>query len=51
MPQMAPLNWLMLFMYFILLFLMFCIMNYSFINYSPTSSKIKKLIKNMNWKW
>nr|ALO76682.1 ATP synthase F0 subunit 8 [Alleculinae sp. ENSP01] len=51
MPQMAPLNWLMLMIMFSLILVTFNIMNfYSFPN------KLKKLgkkfsKKNINWKW
>nr|YP_010587278.1 ATP synthase F0 subunit 8 [Allobaccha apicalis]WAB45758.1 ATP synthase F0 subunit 8 [Allobaccha apicalis] len=53
MPQMAPISWLSLFIFFSLIFIMFNLMNY-FI-YTPLSSKSKnfnKIITNsMNWKW
>nr|YP_009469747.1 ATP synthase F0 subunit 8 [Sceptuchus simplex]AVE15713.1 ATP synthase F0 subunit 8 [Sceptuchus simplex] len=52
MPQMMPLNWLMLFTFFGVMLLMFNVMNY----YSPyklpsTSTSIKTLTKSMSWKW
>nr|AVN67756.1 ATP synthase F0 subunit 8 [Neostylopyga rhombifolia]WAX39353.1 ATP synthase F0 subunit 8 [Neostylopyga rhombifolia] len=52
MPQMMPLSWLMLFMFFSMMFLLFNIMNY----FSHNPMKIfgeKKMInmKSMNWKW
>nr|YP_009919003.1 ATP synthase F0 subunit 8 [Orthonevra geniculata]QMP96583.1 ATP synthase F0 subunit 8 [Orthonevra geniculata] len=53
MPQMAPINWLTLFITFSLIFIMFNIMNY-FI-YSPMTPKSKNtnkiIMKSMNWKW
>nr|YP_010895018.1 ATP synthase F0 subunit 8 [Callicera aenea]WJW73531.1 ATP synthase F0 subunit 8 [Callicera aenea] len=53
MPQMAPINWLSLFLLFSLIFILFNMMNY-FI-YLPTTPKHKNLDKinknSMNWKW
>nr|WKU84061.1 ATP synthase F0 subunit 8 [Orthoprosopa multicolor] len=53
MPQMAPINWLSLFLLFSFIFILFNIMNY-FI-YLPLTTKSKsfnKIITNsMNWKW
>nr|ARH54510.1 ATP synthase F0 subunit 8 [Nosodendron fasciculare] len=52
MPQMAPLNWMLLFFMFIIIFMLFNSMNYFMFKYS-----IKKLFKyNKNsilnyWKW
>uniref|UniRef100_A0AAU6QFM0 ATP synthase F0 subunit 8 n=1 Tax=Nepsalus decorillus TaxID=2950594 RepID=A0AAU6QFM0_9NEOP len=52
MPQMSPLSWWMLFMYFIMLMLMFSIMNYYIFFYTMTKKdSIKLKIKSMNWKW
>nr|ALO76851.1 ATP synthase F0 subunit 8 [Timarcha goettingensis] len=51
MPQMMPLNWLILFIYFIMVFLMFNILNfYSFIYKIKLSDNLKNKIK-FNWKW
>nr|UFZ13846.1 ATP synthase F0 subunit 8 [Neochauliodes fraternus] len=52
MPQMAPLNWLILFIFFIILFIMFNIMNYFMISPTPDSSSSQNL-KNfpLTWKW
>nr|WKU83745.1 ATP synthase F0 subunit 8 [Allograpta obliqua] len=53
MPQMAPISWLSLFIFFSIIFILFNVMNY-FI-YIPTSSKSKNFKKintiSMNWKW
>ncbi|YP_009437732.1 ATP synthase F0 subunit 8 (mitochondrion) [Aethina tumida] len=51
MPQMAPLNWLMLFIYFIIIFLMFNVMNYYSFLYKIKSSDIKKNKISYSWKW
>nr|AVN67457.1 ATP synthase F0 subunit 8 [Gyna capucina] len=51
MPQMMPLNWLTLYLFFIIILIGFSFMNYySFI---PTPSTSEKMIKmsSMNWKW
>nr|YP_010043663.1 ATP synthase F0 subunit 8 [Tinda javana]QPD06984.1 ATP synthase F0 subunit 8 [Tinda javana] len=53
MPQMAPINWLMLFIIFSVTFIMFNVMNYyCFFNKIPQSSKSeKKTSSSLNWKW
>uniref|UniRef100_UPI003002517D ATP synthase F0 subunit 8 n=1 Tax=Astyliasula major TaxID=2908877 RepID=UPI003002517D len=52
MPQMMPLNWLMLFMFFSILMILFNIMNYYiFINKNPSKIKPKMFMKIMTWKW
>nr|WNV61897.1 ATP synthase F0 subunit 8 [Urodexia penicillum] len=54
MPQMAPMNWFMLFMIFSITFLMFNFMNYfMFIPLMPKSNLMKKIKLNysLNWKW
>nr|WDW20244.1 ATP synthase F0 subunit 8 [Bhutanitis mansfieldi] len=52
MPQMMPLNWLMYFFFFMMIFLMFNIMNYFiFINKNKNLSLKKMMFKNFNWKW
>nr|AND96606.1 ATP synthase F0 subunit 8 [Helictopleurus quadripunctatus] len=51
MPQMAPINWLLLLFYFSLIFMIFNTLNFYSFNY-PIKSKIfsKKKIY-INWKW
>nr|YP_004222192.1 ATP synthase F0 subunit 8 [Apochrysa matsumurae]BAJ61137.1 ATP synthase F0 subunit 8 [Apochrysa matsumurae] len=52
MPQMSPLNWWFLFIYFILLLLIFSILNYYIIMYKfPSSQKKSFSKKSLNWKW
>nr|YP_009434154.1 ATP synthase F0 subunit 8 [Mylabris aulica]APB02820.1 ATP synthase F0 subunit 8 [Mylabris aulica] len=52
MPQMAPLNWLSLMIYFILVFLILNSMNfYTFIYPSKTSKTSGKSLIKINWKW
>nr|YP_009648082.1 ATP synthase F0 subunit 8 [Parantica aglea]QBZ78041.1 ATP synthase F0 subunit 8 [Parantica aglea] len=54
MPQMMPINWLMSFLFFILLFIIFNIMNYFIFN-NNNNNFIKKnhlkFKKSFNWKW
>nr|WNN64243.1 ATP synthase F0 subunit 8 [Ceresium sinicum ornaticolle] len=51
MPQMAPMNWLMLLFYFTLIFILFNTVNYYSFLYQIkfSSKKIKK--SSFNWKW
>nr|ASM82751.1 ATP synthase F0 subunit 8 [Hestiasula sp. FS-2017] len=52
MPQMMPLNWLMLFTFFSFLMISFNMMNYYiFINKNMFKIKPKMTTKIMNWKW
>nr|YP_009057644.1 ATP synthase F0 subunit 8 [Myrmeleon immanis]AHY39227.1 ATP synthase F0 subunit 8 [Myrmeleon immanis]AIT55813.1 ATP synthase F0 subunit 8 [Myrmeleon immanis] len=52
MPQMSPLSWWMLFLYFILLLILFSIMNYYIFFYLPQKTESTNIItKSMNWKW
>nr|WKU83860.1 ATP synthase F0 subunit 8 [Chalcosyrphus chalybeus] len=53
MPQMAPMNWLSLFLLFTLIFIFFNIMNYFIYNpMTPKSKNLNKInINSMNWKW
>nr|AML25904.1 ATP synthase F0 subunit 8 [Staphylinidae sp. BMNH 1274207] len=51
MPQMAPLNWITLFIYFSFIFMLFNSMNYFSFIYKSKTSNIKKLINKLNWKW
>nr|ABB90921.1 ATP synthase F0 subunit 8 [Grylloblatta sculleni] len=52
MPQMAPLSWLILFVFFLMILMLFNMMNYfcslPLLNKSE-QSKIKT--KNLNWMW
>nr|AJG02507.1 ATP synthase F0 subunit 8 [Tychus niger] len=51
MPQMAPMNWLMLFFMFMMIFLMFNCFNY--FNFMKTYKNNLKSKSNLNiiWKW
>nr|UMB89176.1 ATP synthase F0 subunit 8 [Coptodryas elegans] len=51
MPQMAPIMWISLYLFFTALFLLMCILNYFIFLYTPN---IKTTMKNklmLNWKW
>nr|APX39430.1 ATP synthase F0 subunit 8 [Cryptocephalus celtibericus] len=51
MPQMAPLNWLTLFIFFTLYIMIFSSMNYFFFLKTPikSSTKVKKIFQNWLW--
>nr|YP_010538749.1 ATP synthase F0 subunit 8 [Pristolycus diversecostatus]UYE92360.1 ATP synthase F0 subunit 8 [Pristolycus diversecostatus] len=51
MPQMAPLSWLNLFMFFIMVFMMFNMMNYFSLMYKNKSLNQQKTKKTFLWKW
>nr|APX40645.1 ATP synthase F0 subunit 8 [Crioceris asparagi] len=51
MPQMAPLNWVSLFVYFILIFLIFNVSIYFIHLYQPNKMDTKVYTKKINWKW
>nr|YP_010730234.1 ATP synthase F0 subunit 8 [Biomeigenia flava]WEG23049.1 ATP synthase F0 subunit 8 [Biomeigenia flava] len=55
MPQMAPMNWLFLFIIFSISFMIFNMMNYySFIPMMPKLNiynNNSQLMNSMNWKW
>nr|QWB85899.1 ATP synthase F0 subunit 8 [Aegosoma pallidum] len=51
MPQMAPLNWLTLLLYFTLIFIIFSSMNYFVFIYPSKSVSFKKNKLMLYWKW
>nr|YP_010987575.1 ATP synthase F0 subunit 8 [Bledius obscurus]WON65981.1 ATP synthase F0 subunit 8 [Bledius obscurus] len=51
MPQMAPLNWLSLFILFLMIFFLINSINYFLFFYNPKSSKFLKKSSHLNWKW
>nr|AIS38206.1 ATP synthase F0 subunit 8 [Teslasena femoralis] len=50
MPQMAPLSWLNLFMFFVMVFIMMNALNYFSFSYHPMKKILLKK-KTINWKW
>nr|YP_010545941.1 ATP synthase F0 subunit 8 [Triplax ainonia]UYG49576.1 ATP synthase F0 subunit 8 [Triplax ainonia] len=51
MPQMAPMNWLALFIYFIVIFMMVNSLVYFSFLYKPKQGKSHKNLLKINWKW
>nr|YP_009757476.1 ATP synthase F0 subunit 8 [Bruchidius uberatus]QIM59423.1 ATP synthase F0 subunit 8 [Bruchidius uberatus] len=51
MPQMAPLNWLTLMFLFIVIFMIFNIINFYSFNYPVKKNLILKKKIKFNWKW
>nr|YP_010460782.1 ATP synthase F0 subunit 8 [Statilia maculata]ARJ54742.1 ATP synthase F0 subunit 8 [Statilia maculata]ASY97888.1 ATP synthase F0 subunit 8 [Statilia maculata]ASY98150.1 ATP synthase F0 subunit 8 [Statilia maculata]UUF67531.1 ATP synthase F0 subunit 8 [Statilia maculata] len=52
MPQMMPLNWMMMFSFFSIMLIMFSILNYYTSYNKPTSLPIPKPAKKiLTWKW
>nr|YP_010626132.1 ATP synthase F0 subunit 8 [Inocellia hainanica]WBK02956.1 ATP synthase F0 subunit 8 [Inocellia hainanica] len=52
MPQMAPMNWLILYIMFIMLYLLFMTKNYYLIKINFKSMNLKNLNTYKNfWKW
>nr|ALO71103.1 ATP synthase F0 subunit 8 [Pselaphinae sp. 9 EF-2015] len=51
MPQMAPLNWLSLFITFSIIFIIFNTINYFSFKYSFKKFDSNKKINKINWKW
>nr|YP_009026949.1 ATP synthase F0 subunit 8 [Leptomantella albella]AHW52364.1 ATP synthase F0 subunit 8 [Leptomantella albella] len=52
MPQMMPLNWLMLSTIFSMLLIIFAIMNFYSLYHKPSTKNFyKKTSYPMNWKW
>nr|AMW68011.1 ATP synthase F0 subunit 8 [Negha inflata] len=52
MPQMAPMNWLFLYILFISLFMLFLMKNYFFLSNNFKSINISSLkLEKKNWKW
>nr|AXS66516.1 ATP synthase F0 subunit 8 [Coleoptera sp. 28 KM-2017] len=51
MPQMAPMNWLMLFIYFLCIFLMVNTLNYFNFTYLVKKTSLNKKKISYSWKW
>nr|ANJ70467.1 ATP synthase F0 subunit 8 [Hydroporus obscurus] len=52
MPQMAPMNWLILYLIFSLIFILFNFLNYYLFLINSKKNFINKILKNsFNWKW
>nr|AXS66371.1 ATP synthase F0 subunit 8 [Cucujoidea sp. 12 KM-2017] len=51
MPQMAPMNWLTLMIFFSIIFMIFNSMNYFSFTYPSITQSIKTSKKFFSWKW
>nr|QIV24591.1 ATP synthase F0 subunit 8 [Bifidoprionus rufus] len=51
MPQMAPLNWLILMIFFVATFFIFNILNFFSFKYLVKKSSGSKVKHSINWKW
>nr|AOY39672.1 ATP synthase F0 subunit 8 [Scolytinae sp. BMNH 1040080] len=51
MPQMAPISWISLYLFFTALFIMMCIFNFYTFKYSPQLKYISPKKLTFNWKW
>nr|AML26382.1 ATP synthase F0 subunit 8 [Staphylinidae sp. BMNH 1274633] len=51
MPQMAPMSWLNLFIYFIIIFFIFNSLNYFCFLYQPKTLTFSSKSHKINWKW
>nr|QIV24565.1 ATP synthase F0 subunit 8 [Phaolus metallicus] len=51
MPQMAPLNWLTLLLFFTSIFLVFNMINFFTFNYFVKKTPYKETKIQYNWKW
>nr|AOY39737.1 ATP synthase F0 subunit 8 [Scolytinae sp. BMNH 1043123] len=51
MPQMGPLQWTSMYMYFSLLFITTILINYYMFSYNSYSKNIKQIKIETNWKW
>nr|WGO58045.1 ATP synthase F0 subunit 8 [Rhabdoblatta incisa] len=51
MPQMMPLSWLTLYLFFIIMLMIFSFINYYSFIPQPFSSKKSTSSNSLNWKW
>nr|QRW36283.1 ATP synthase F0 subunit 8 [Graptodytes eremitus] len=52
MPQMAPMNWIILYMMFSIIFILFNFMNFYTFMITKNSNQKKNIFKKiLNWKW
>nr|ALO77360.1 ATP synthase F0 subunit 8 [Bruchinae sp. GENSP01] len=51
MPQMAPLNWITLMIFFIMIFMFFNILNFYSFSYPVKKIELTKKTTKFNWKW
>nr|YP_010411498.1 ATP synthase F0 subunit 8 [Pissodes yunnanensis]URP30499.1 ATP synthase F0 subunit 8 [Pissodes yunnanensis] len=51
MPQMAPMNWICLYIFFSMIFMLILMFNYFNFMYPPKSFKTMAIKNFYNWKW
>nr|ALO70993.1 ATP synthase F0 subunit 8 [Pselaphinae sp. 3 EF-2015] len=51
MPQMSPMNWILLYLFFSFIFIMFNFLNYYYMIYNIKFNKNYKIMNKLNWKW
>nr|ARH54497.1 ATP synthase F0 subunit 8 [Micrambe villosus] len=51
MPQMAPLSWLLLFIFFSMIFMLYNLSNFFMFLYSVKESNKSKINIKTNWQW
>nr|YP_010546141.1 ATP synthase F0 subunit 8 [Calomera brevipilosa]UYK51607.1 ATP synthase F0 subunit 8 [Calomera brevipilosa] len=52
MPQMAPMNWIILYIMFSVIFILVNFLNYYIYSIKSPSKKLNKfMFKSINWKW
>nr|AOY40062.1 ATP synthase F0 subunit 8 [Scolytinae sp. BMNH 1040351] len=51
MPQMSPLSWLTLYMFFSMLFMLTVTLNYYIFLYAPKKESSHTTLQKINWKW
>nr|AVN67847.1 ATP synthase F0 subunit 8 [Polyphaga aegyptiaca] len=51
MPQMMPLNWIIMYIMFIMSLMMFNFMNFYSLNSTKPKNNNYMMIKQKNWKW
>nr|WGL40360.1 ATP synthase F0 subunit 8 [Hylurgus micklitzi] len=51
MPQMSPMMWLNMYMYFSILFFITIMIIYFSFNYIPSQKFTQLTFKSLNWKW
>nr|YP_009178819.1 ATP synthase F0 subunit 8 [Agasicles hygrophila]ALJ78614.1 ATP synthase F0 subunit 8 [Agasicles hygrophila]ASO76780.1 ATP synthase F0 subunit 8 [Agasicles hygrophila] len=51
MPQMMPLNWTLLMLFFLIIFYLYNILNFYSMNYNSIKTSTKMKTTSINWKW
>nr|YP_009937440.1 ATP synthase F0 subunit 8 [Trigonopterus porg]QNT26963.1 ATP synthase F0 subunit 8 [Trigonopterus porg] len=51
MPQMAPINWTLLYIFITTLFFVTIVINYFLFIYKPLHLPLNKTVKSTSWQW